>query len=51
MISTVGLINLLEQLTGIKGPIYSLDYLFITKNIKEYKEIARWKDAQGKVCW
>ena len=43
MIPSLGLINLLERLTELRKPVYSLDYWFITKDIKGYKSTARLK--------
>lgn len=44
-----GLINLLQLLAEFRKSVYSLDYHFITKDIKGYKSIARWKDAYDEV--
>ena len=38
---SLGLINLLEWLIILRKSFYSLDYQFITKDIKGYKSIAR----------
>ena len=39
--SSLFLINLLEPLSELRKPAYSLDYQFITKDIKGYKSIAK----------
>lgn len=39
------LINLLEQLTELRKPVYLLDYWFITKDIEGYKRKARSPEA------
>ena len=36
-----GLIDLVEQLTGLREPIYLKDYWIITTDIKGYKSTAR----------
>ena len=36
MTPSLGLINLYVQLTELREPAYSLDYQFITKDIKGY---------------
>ena len=38
-----GLINLLEQLIGLRKPVYSRDCWHITKDIKGYESMARWR--------
>lgn len=48
-LSLLGSINLLEQLTWLRKPVYSLDNWFITKVIEGYKSTARWKDTQREV--
>ena len=37
-------INLLELLAELRKLVYSLDYQFITKNIKEYESTSRGRD-------
>ena len=37
-------INLLERLTELRKPIDSLDYWFITKDIKGFESTARWRE-------
>ena len=37
----LGSINLLERLTELRNPVYSLGCLFIIKDIKGYESIAR----------
>lgn len=44
--SSLGLTNLLEWLTEHRKTINSLDYWFITKDIKRYKSTARWRDME-----
>ena len=41
MTPSLGLINLLEQLTELRKPIYSLDYRFTTEDIKGYESTVR----------
>ena len=45
MTPSLGSINLLEQLTELRKPVYSIDYRFITKDIKEYKSAAKWRET------
>lgn len=40
-------INLLEQLIELRKHIYSLDYRFITKDVKGYESTTRWRDTKG----
>lgn len=44
MTPSLGLINLLEQFTGLRKSVYTLDYWFITNNIK------KWINSQTKRC-
>ena len=37
------LLNLLMKLTDLRKSIYSLDYWFITKDVKGYKSTTRWR--------
>ena len=48
MTLSLGLTNLLEQLTEIRKPVYSIDDRFIMKDIKEYESTARWRDTESK---
>lgn len=48
MTTSLVLINLLKHLTGLRKPVSSLDYQ-ITKDVKGYKSIARWRDTLGDV--
>ena len=41
MTTSLGLVNLLEQFTELRKHIYSLEYWFITKDIKGYKSTVR----------
>lgn len=36
----MGLINMLDQLTELRKPVYSLDYWFIINDIKGYEAAA-----------
>ena len=49
MTPSLGSINLLEQLTECRKPVCSLDYQFMTKDVKGYKSTTRWRDTKGKV--
>ena len=40
-VPSLGSINLLEQVTELGKLVYSLDYQFLTKNIKGYKSTVR----------
>lgn len=42
---SLGLINLPEWLFQLNKHVFSLDYQFITKDIKGYESIERWSDA------
>ena len=46
---SLGVINLLEWLTELRKPIYSLDCWFVTKDIRGCESTASWRDTQGKV--
>lgn len=46
---SLGSMNLLERLTELNKAVYSLDYRFITGDIKRYESTARWRDIQGEV--
>jgi len=48
MIFSLGLINLLEQLTELRETLTYI-YHFIKVYDKRYKLTARWRDRQGKV--
>ena len=41
MTPSLGSINLPQWLTELRKPVYSLDYKFITKDIKKYEPTAR----------
>lgn len=45
MTPSLSSINLLELITKVRKSVYSLDYQFITKDIKRYKST----DREGKV--
>ena len=45
---SLGLIDLLEQHTELRKPISSLDYQFISKDIKEYKSTDKWENNRVK---
>lgn len=52
---SLGSINVLERLTKLKTPVYSLDFWFITKSIKgsEYNQMKRdigWTLNKGALC-
>lgn len=47
MTPSLCLINLLEWPTELRKPVYSLDYRFITKDIKGYRWTSRWKRCIG----
>lgn len=45
---SLGLINLPEWLFQLNKHVFSLDYQFITKDIKRHKATARWRNTWGK---
>lgn len=45
-ILSLGSINLVEWITEPKTPVSSPDYRVVTKNIKGYESIARWRNAE-----
>ena len=45
--ASLGLINLLEWLTGPRKAVYSLDYQFITEDTGGYESTVRWRETQG----
>ena len=49
MTPSLGSINLPQCLTELRKPVYSLDYKFITKDIKRYEPTARWRETQGQI--
>ena len=43
---SLGSINLVEWLTELRNPVYSLDYGLIMKYIKGYKSMTKWRDKR-----